>query len=63
MPFSVSWTTAKGSKKFEFETAAEVLNLYVTQNLAAAVKLVIKDDRGQRLTPDDIVKLVSLEDN
>lgn len=62
MPFTISWTTATGSKKHEFETAAEVLNIYVDQHLAGAVKLVIKDDRGQKLSPDDIVQLVSSQD-
>lgn len=59
MPFKLTWTTATGSEQMEVATAAEALFEYVTRN-NDVVNLVIKDDHGRRVKPDDLVALVAM---
>ncbi len=58
MPFTVTWTGPTGPERKKAQTAADALRWWTTYNREAA-KMVIKDDAGQRWTPDDLKKLAS----
>ena len=57
MPFTVTWTGPIGPERKKAQTAADALRWWSTYN-REAVKMVIKDDAGLRVTPDDLAKLV-----
>ena len=57
MPFIVTWTGPTGPERKKAQTAADALRWWTTYHREAA-KMVIKDDAGQRVTPDDLAKLV-----
>jgi len=57
MPFTVTWIGPIGPERKKAQTAADALRWWTTYNREAA-KMVIKDDAGQRVTPDDLAKLV-----
>ena len=57
MPFTVTWTGPNGPERKKAATAADALRWWSTYN-REATKMVIKDDAGQRLTPDDLADLV-----
>ena len=58
MPFTVTWTGPTGPERKKAQTAADALRWWTTYHREAA-KMVIKDDAGQRWTPDDLKKLAS----
>jgi hypothetical protein len=57
MPFTVTWTGPTGPVRKKAQTAADALRWWTTYSREAA-NMVIKDDRGQRVTPDGLVRLV-----
>ncbi|TNC62063.1 hypothetical protein [Rubellimicrobium roseum] len=57
MPFTVQWTGPTGPVRKKAPTAADALRWWTTYNREAA-NMVIKDDTGQRWTPDDLAKVV-----
>ena len=57
MPFTVTWTGPTGPERKKAQTAADALRWWTTYHREAA-KMVIKDDAGQRVTPDTLAKLV-----
>ena len=56
MPFTVTWTGPTGPVRKKAQTAVDALRWWSTYNREAA-NMVIKDDQGQRVTPDDLTKL------
>ena len=56
MPFTVTWTGPNGPERKKAATPADALRWWTTYNREAA-KMVIKDDAGQRVKPDDLVKM------
>lgn len=56
MPYTVTWTGPTGPVRKKAQTAADALRWWTTYHREAA-NMVIKDDAGQRLTPDDLTKL------
>ncbi|WP_210526693.1 hypothetical protein [Rubellimicrobium arenae] len=57
MPFTVTWTGPTGPVRKKAQTATDALRWWTTYNREAA-NMVIKDDQGQRVTPDDLTRLV-----
>jgi hypothetical protein len=56
MPFTVSWKGPTGPVRKKAETPADALRWWTTYNREAA-NMVIKDDAGRRLTPEDLATL------
>jgi hypothetical protein len=56
MPFIVTWTGPNGPERKKAATPADALRWWTTYNREAA-KMVIKDDAGQRVQPDELAKL------
>ena len=59
MPFTVTWTGPTGPVRKKAQTAADALRWWTTYKREAA-NMVIKDDAGLRVTPDDLAKRVDL---
>ena len=59
MPFVLTWTGQNGSEQIEVATAADALREWTVRN-RDVVKMVIKDNHGRKLTPDDLVELVDI---
>ncbi len=57
MSFTLSWTGAKGGESLEVETAAEALK-EAESRIGRVPKLIIKDDRGVRLSTEDLYQIV-----
>ena len=57
MPYTLTWTGPAGPERKKAATAADALRWWTTYKREAA-KMVIKDDAGQRVTPDELEKLV-----
>ena len=62
MPFKLTWTGSTGSEQIEVATAGEALAEYVTRN-RSVVKMVVKDNHGRRVSPDELAALVALSKN
>ncbi len=58
MPYTVNWTGATGPVRKKAQTAADALRWWTTYNREAA-NMVIKDDAGQRWTPEELAKLLA----
>ena len=56
MPYTVTWTGPNGPERKRAQTAADALRCWTSYNREAA-KMVIKDDAGQRVKPDELAKL------
>ena len=56
MPYTVQWTGPTGPERKKAQTAADALRWWTAYN-REATKMVIKDDTGQRVTPDELAKL------
>ena len=56
MPFTVTWTGPNGPERKKAATPADALRCWSTYSREAA-KMVIKDDAGQRVQPDELAKL------
>ena len=56
MPYTVTWTGPTGPERKKAATAADALRWWTTYKREAA-KMVIKDDAGQRVTPDELERL------
>ena len=57
MPYTVTWTGPIGRERKKAQTAADALRWWTTYN-REATNMVIKDDAGQRLKPEDLARLV-----
>ncbi len=58
MPYTVNWTGPTGPVRKKAQTAADALRWWTTYNREAA-NMVIKDDAGQRWTPEELAKLLA----
>lgn len=56
MSFTVQWTGPTGPERKKAVTAADALRWWTAYH-REATKMVIKDDAGQRVTPDDLATL------
>lgn len=59
MSFKVTWTRPTGSEHMEVATAAEALAEYITRPVDA-INVVIKDNHGRRVKPDDLAALAMM---
>ena len=57
MSFTLSWTGANGGESLEVETAAQALK-EAESKVGRVPKLIIKDDRGVRLSTEDLYQIV-----
>lgn len=62
MSFKLTWTGPTGSDQIEVETAADALREFVTRN-RNVVNMVVKDNHGRRVKPDELVALVAMSGN
>ncbi len=58
MPFTVTWTGPTGPVRKKAQTPADAYRWWATYQ-REATNMVIKDDAGQRLTPQDLAKLAA----
>ncbi len=58
MPYTVQWTGPTGPERKKAQTAADALRWWTAYHREAA-KMVIKDDAGQRVTPDELARLAA----
>lgn len=56
MPFTLTWTAPTGSDEITVATASEALAEYMARQ-DRVVRMVIKDNHGRKLTPDDLCEL------
>lgn len=61
LPFTLSWTGPRGGESMTVETAKEALAEYDRLNGRAA-KLIVKDDRGVKLSESDLFNITNLSD-
>ena len=57
MPFTVQWTGPSGPERKKAQTPADALRWWTTYSREAA-NMVIKDEAGQRVKPEELAKLV-----
>jgi hypothetical protein len=62
MPFTLTWTEPNGSKRLEVATAANALRESVMRQ-GSVVKLVVRDNHGREIDPDDLMILTELSEN
>ena len=56
MPYTVQWTGPTGPERKKAATAADALRWWTAYHREAR-KMVIKDDAGQRVSPDYLARL------
>ena len=59
MPYVVTWTGPTGPERKKASTAADALRWWSMYH-PVATKFVIKDEAGQRVTPEDLAILAEL---
>jgi hypothetical protein len=59
MAFKLTWTGQTGSEQIEVATATEAFAEYVTRN-RGVVNMVIKDNHGRRVKPDELAALMTM---
>jgi hypothetical protein len=59
MSFKLTWTGQAGSEQIEVATAAEAFGEYIIRH-RNVVNLVVKDNHGRRVKPDDLAALMTM---
>jgi hypothetical protein len=57
MPFIITATNNIGAEKFDLPTATEALDKWMDLEKAGYQNIVVKDDKGRRITRDQLAAL------